>query len=222
VSVYAAFGCGRMVWSNRCEGIPPEKAREPSVLFREYFARMASPFHSMALLGRIHPLVIHFPIALVLIAACAELIATFSGRLYWRTVAVANVRAGAAFGVIAAIAGWFLPRVLGLDSTALLEWHRWLGTLAALCIVAAALVSAGADRRSPMEFRLYRLTLFSAAALVAVTGHLGGLLVWGPDLLRAVGGTRGGDRRQGRSARPVRRSGSQKALSIAEASRRRL
>jgi uncharacterized membrane protein len=138
----------------------------------------------MTLLGRIHPLVIHFPIALVLVAALAELIATSTGRLYWRTVAVANLRAGAAFGVIAAIAGWFLPRVLGLDSTALLEWHRWIGTLAALLIVVAALGSAGADRRSPMEFRLYRLTLFSAAALVAVTGHLGGLLVWGPDLLR--------------------------------------
>lgn len=138
----------------------------------------------MTLLGRIHPLVIHFPIALVLVAALAELIATFTGRLYWRTVAVANLRAGAAFGVIAAIAGWFLPRVLGLDSTALLEWHRWIGTLAALLIVVAALESAGADGRSPMEFRLYRLTLFSAAALVAVTGHLGGLLVWGPDLLR--------------------------------------
>ena len=70
----------------------------------------------MASLGRIHPLVIHFPIALVLIAALAELIATITGRLYWRTVAVANVRVGAAFGVIAATAGWFLPRVLGLDS----------------------------------------------------------------------------------------------------------
>ena len=138
----------------------------------------------MTLLGRIHPLVIHFPIALVLVAALAELIATVTGRLYWRTVAVANLRAGAAFGVIAAIAGWFLPRVLGLDSTALLEWHRWIGTLAALLIVVAALGSGGADRRSPMAFGLYRLTLFAAAALVAVTGHLGGTLVWGPDLLR--------------------------------------
>jgi uncharacterized membrane protein len=138
----------------------------------------------MASLGRIHPLVIHFPIALVLIAALAELIATITGRLYWRTVGVANVRVGAAFGVIAATAGWFLPRVLGLDSSALLEWHRWLGTLAASLIVVAALVSAGAERRSPTGFQLYRLTLYSAAALVAVTGHLGGLLVWGPGFFR--------------------------------------
>jgi hypothetical protein len=28
------------------------------------------------------------------------------------------------------------------------------------------------------------MTLFWAAALVAVTGHLGGLLVWGADFLR--------------------------------------
>ena len=158
--------------------------RQRSVLFPEYFARSAGLRHSMALLGRIHPLVIHFPIALVLIAAFAEVIATTTGRLYWRTVAIANLRTGAAFGVIAAIAGWFLPRVLGLDSSALLEWHRWLGTLAASLMVAAALGSGGADRGSPAQLRLYRLTLLSAAALVAVTGHLGGLLVWGPNFFR--------------------------------------
>ena len=109
----------------------------------------------MASLGRIHPLVIHFPIALVLIAALAELIATITGRLYWRTVGVANVRVGAAFGVIAATAGWFLPRVLGLDSSALLEWHRWLGTLA------ASVPGCGARRGA----RDARLTLWSAAPL---------------------------------------------------------
>jgi hypothetical protein len=31
---------------------------------------------------------------------------------------------------------------------------------------------------------VYRITLFWAAGLVAVTGHLGGLLVWGADFLR--------------------------------------
>jgi hypothetical protein len=31
---------------------------------------------------------------------------------------------------------------------------------------------------------MYQFALFGAAALVAVTGHLGGLFVWGADFLR--------------------------------------
>ena len=42
---------------------------------------------------------------------------------------------------------------------------------------------AGSDRSSAQHW-IYRLALLGAAALVAVTGHLGGLLVWGADFLR--------------------------------------
>src|SRR5581483_9126242 len=138
----------------------------------------------MALIGRLHPLLVHFPIALVLIAAAAEGIATVSGEWRWRTVAVANVRIGAAFGLVTAFAGWRLARALGMDWTGALALHGWLGAIATSAIAAAALVSAGADGRSRLEFLLYRVMLFAAAALVAVTAHLGGLLVWGADFLR--------------------------------------
>jgi len=67
----------------------------------------------MALIGRLHPLLVHPPVALVLIAAVAEVIATFSGQWRWRAVAVANVRAGAAFGLVTAIAGWRLASAPG-------------------------------------------------------------------------------------------------------------
>jgi len=52
----------------------------------------------MALIGRLHPVLVHFPIGLVLIAAVAELVAITTGRGHRRVVAVANVRAGAVFG----------------------------------------------------------------------------------------------------------------------------
>ena len=56
----------------------------------------------MALLGRLHPLLIHFPIALVIAAALAEGAAT--------------------------IAGWRLALAPEMEASPLLEWHRWLGT----------------------------------------------------------------------------------------------
>jgi hypothetical protein len=99
-------------------------------------------------------------------------------------VAVANVRVGAVFAIGAAIAGWGLASSPGMEPTSSLDWHRWLGTIAAVAVSGAALATAGARGRSPLAWWVYRITLFWAAALVAVTAHLGGLLVWGADFLR--------------------------------------
>jgi len=138
----------------------------------------------MALIGRLHPLLVHFPIGLGLIAAVAEVVAMTTGLGDWQAVAVVNVRVGAVFAIGAAIAGWRLASSPGMEATSSLDWHRWLGTIAAVAVSGAALATAGARGRSPFALWVYRMTLFWAAVLVAVTGHLGGLLVWGADFLR--------------------------------------
>jgi hypothetical protein len=61
--------------------------------------------------------------------------------------------------------------------------HRWLGLAGAVAAVAAALAT-GEMNRPPRRLWLYRLALFWAAALVAVAGHVGAVLVWGADFLR--------------------------------------
>jgi uncharacterized membrane protein len=137
----------------------------------------------MALIGRFHPLLVHFPIALILIAAIAELVAVTTRFPEWHTVAVANVRAGAAFAVVAAGAGWLLATSRIVEASLGLEWHRWLGVMAALATVVAAVTTRDIDRPSGPLW-LYRIALFSAAALVAVAGHFGAVLVWGADFLR--------------------------------------
>jgi uncharacterized membrane protein len=138
----------------------------------------------MALVGRLHPLLVHFPIGLILIAAAAEAAATITRRADWRGVAIVNARVGALFAIGAAVAGWRLASSPGIDVSVSLEWHRWLGVIAALAASGAALATAGADGSAPLPRWTYRFALFWAAALVAVTGHLGGLLVWGADFLR--------------------------------------
>jgi uncharacterized membrane protein len=135
----------------------------------------------MALIGRLHPLLIHFPIALVVVGALAEFVAVVTADERWRTVAVGNVRAGAVFALLAAVAGWRLALAPQMEGSALLEWHRWLGTAAAAAALAAALSTGSIRRRSALT---YRTALFAAGTLVAVTGHFGGLLVWGADFLR--------------------------------------
>lgn len=138
----------------------------------------------MALIGRLHPLLIHFPIALVIVAVVAEGVALVTEKDWWRTFAVGNLRTGAAFALIAALAGWRLSATQAPDTTSLLEWHRWLGTLAAGATVGAALVASDANDRSCVELWIYRITLFAAGTLTALAGHVGGLLVWGADFMR--------------------------------------
>ena len=138
----------------------------------------------MAFAGRLHPLLLHFPLALIVVAAVAELIAVLTTFRAWHVVAVANVRVGAVFAVATAITGWLMASSSLVDDMRTLDWHRWIGTTAALAIFGAALATAGADGQSPKVRWLYRIALFWAAALVGVAGHLGARLVWGADFLR--------------------------------------
>jgi uncharacterized membrane protein len=137
----------------------------------------------MAITGQLHPLLIHFPIALVIVAVVAEALAAATHDARWRPVAVSNLRAGAAFALIAVVAGWRMAVVMGMDKTPLLEWHRWLGTIGAGVAVAAAFATSTLGSRSLIELWMYRIALLCAAVLVATAGHLGGLMVWGADFL---------------------------------------
>ena len=136
----------------------------------------------MALVGRLHPLLLHFPIALLLFAALAELLSLAARSPEWHLVAVANVRAGAALAVATAGAGWLLATSRMVEVSPTLEWHRWLGLMAALAAVAAALATIGIGDR-PRRRPVYLIALLSAAALVAVAGHFGAVLVWGANFL---------------------------------------
>src|SRR5260221_10401748 len=132
----------------------------------------------MALTGRVHPLLVHFPIALVLIAAVAELVSLTTQFPEWHMVAVANIRVGAAFAVASAGAGWILASSRIVEASPALEWHRWLGLVTALAALTAALAT-GEMNRPPKRLGLYRMAVFSAAGGVGAAGDVGGVAVWG-------------------------------------------
>ena len=131
----------------------------------------------MAFAGRLHPVLIHFPIALVLLAVTAETVFLAARDARWQFIASVSVQAGAISAAAAAGAGWLLAAAVAMDPTPYLVWHRWLGTAVAVLALAAALaVRARATT-------LYRVSLFTAGALLPIAGHLGGVLVWGADFL---------------------------------------
>ncbi len=90
------------------------------------------------------------------------------------------VRLGAAGAIGAAALGWTRGSYSG-DASAILAFHRWIGTAACICSIAAALLSF--QQRWPHPW-LFRASLFSCAALVGLAGHLGGLTVYGEAYFR--------------------------------------
>ncbi|MEK7271184.1 MAG: DUF2231 domain-containing protein [Planctomycetota bacterium] len=135
-------------------------------------------------LGVFHPAAVHFPIALLLVAALAEIIAFFSSASFFRSAARFNVLIGAAGAIVAMFLGFLAEdeyHGIGiLAGVPLLTIHKSLGISATVLAVFTAILSEWSQRRESLSLmRFYRAFLFVAAVAVAVTGFFGGTLVYG-------------------------------------------
>jgi uncharacterized membrane protein len=151
------------------------------------FSEPESPIRSLPtrllqLFGKLHVLMIHFPIALLAAAAIAESWLIWKGRWGMSPVVRFCVLLGAGAAVVAAVAGWVHASYgpLGSDTGQTLALHRWLGTAAGVGAVATALACEW-DVLQTRRSSLFRAILFFSAALVGAAGHFGGMLVYGSD-----------------------------------------
>ncbi|HKB91762.1 MAG TPA: DUF2231 domain-containing protein [Opitutaceae bacterium] len=121
------------------------------------------------LLGEFHPVVVHFPIVLTLIATLAYLFKQATTCLFC-------LRLGAFAAPVAAAFGWFNAEFANYTakSAALLNWHRWLGVSAAVVAILAWLCT----KRSG---RVLGAVLIVGSILVIAAGAAGGALVYGLD-----------------------------------------
>jgi len=152
----------------------PQVATPPAPSLKTNILRRLGPFHLVA---------VHFPIALLISAAVAE---------FWRAIRygrspTAEVRfcvlLGAASAVITASLGWIhASNGFGAGAPQMLFLHRWIGTIAAAWATGTAMLSEREERRG-VRSQWFRAWLFCGALLVAVEGHLGGMLVHGDDFL---------------------------------------
>ena len=130
-------------------------------------------------LGRLHPIIVHFPIAFF----PAALFTAIVGRK--RPVFAVPVRfliiAGGTIAPIAAMLGWLDAGFNPATDDWLLQTHRWLGTGLGIGGLAIALWSW----RSPAASggRAMVLVLTAVTAAIAVQGWFGGAMVHGVDHL---------------------------------------
>jgi uncharacterized membrane protein/mono/diheme cytochrome c family protein len=134
-------------------------------------------------LGPFHLVAVHFPIALLISAAFTELWLALRGSQVPTPWVRFCILLGAASAVITATLGWIhAGSGNGIGAPTILSLHRWIGTTVAAWSIATALLSERNERRG-VRTALFRAWLWFGALLVAVEGHLGGMLVHGDDFL---------------------------------------
>ncbi|MEM7165761.1 MAG: c-type cytochrome domain-containing protein [Planctomycetota bacterium] len=131
--------------------------------------------------GRLHVVLIHFPVALLLLAAPLALLGRLREDRFWERASVEAVAIGGAAACVAVGSGWANAHyeAHGGALADLVFWHRWCGVAAAALAVVAVLLASRARTA-------YLIVLFATAGLTGWVGHLGGSLVFGEDYFSKV------------------------------------
>lgn len=137
-------------------------------------------------LGRLHPLAVHFPVCLILVAAILELftLKNFSSNL--RPGINLLVALGAMSAVLSVVFGLLLARE-GDYGQDIIDIHKWAGiATGVLAAIAWILLRQIQERKQASQVKLYRGILFFTAIAVSIAGHFGASITHGKDYLTAT------------------------------------
>lgn len=136
----------------------------------------------IALLGRYHPVLVHFPVALVVGAAVAEVVYMMRARQSYGDAARFMINLAVVFSVLTAVAGFMAAsgKVYSQELQGVFNIHRVAGVATPVLVLLAAGLCEGVRRSGQVwEQMLYRVILLLAVVSVAVAGYHGGELVYG-------------------------------------------
>ena len=138
--------------------------------------------HRPPLIGRIHPLVVHFPICCLLLAVLAEFLYLTLGPR-WDPAVRFLVYIGTCGAVVAVTTGSFFADQGTMFHRAdlVLTRHEVVGWITMLLALTASGCLLMSDR--PRMRLAFRLLMLMTAASAGLTGHLGGTMVYGEHFL---------------------------------------
>jgi len=144
-------------------------------------------------LGVLHPILVHFPVALTAVAAVAALLSLLFAKSFFRNAATYTIVLAALFVVPGTLTGEEAEDAKGVTSDALherVEAHEETGSIAMYVVIAAAVLQ-GLSHLKPLAsgpwFKWVALLgILAAAGIAGYTGYLGGEVMRGPDHLKNV------------------------------------
>ncbi|MCA9323112.1 MAG: hypothetical protein KDB53_20395 [Planctomycetes bacterium] len=134
-----------------------------------------------SMLGRFHPLFVHFPIALLLAALLAEVLSLRGGWGLASQVARFCLALGA-FSAVASVTTGLIAADRPGSFPEVLDRHKLSGIITAGLALVGLFANELRHRRGTTPWPA-RLVLLAAAVLVAFSAHQGGELVYGEDWL---------------------------------------
>lgn len=144
-------------------------------------AEAAEPDGPLAVLENVHPATVHFPIALLLMAAILEVV-SMMGLAEKTDRTVELLLYGATIGAgIAALFGW-IHTGLWFGGESAMQLHRWTGTALVPAMAGLTLVARKAGQQQGRR-GLLRVGLLVGSIAILLQGYWGGELAHGTDHL---------------------------------------
>lgn len=132
-------------------------------------------------LGRLHPMMLHFPIALLLLSMGMEFFRfrkEFNKEKFYQDFLTYLLLFSSVSAALAAVMGLFLSLEEGYDGAAL-TWHKWLG---AGIVFLASILYFARDKTWYRE-KLAKISAFSLIVITMMAGHYGASLTHGEDFI---------------------------------------
>jgi uncharacterized membrane protein/mono/diheme cytochrome c family protein len=132
----------------------------------------------LQVLGAIHPLIVHFPIALAIVAALAMLLHWIGRHEGFGDFAFHCTWIAALASVSVAASGWFFADTSRASDELFL--HRWFGIGSSVGLIVLAFMTSLVRGDSwPGLLKVSRFASLLVAVGIGITAHFGGDMVWG-------------------------------------------
>ena len=134
-----------------------------------------------SLLGKFHPILVHFPIAGVFFTFLLQMVSfLFKEQDLYFSIGVLLILSVLSI-VVATLSGWNnadMRSFTGEDLN-LVFWHRWLAIASNVLVVLTMILHSKCKEAQGIVFGAYMFFLILSVSLISLTGHFGGILVYG-------------------------------------------
>src|SRR5436190_4269193 len=127
-------------------------------------------------LGHFHPLLVHFPIGLIILLALLEFLTRYPRLKEASGSARFILLLAVPLALFTALCGWLLS-IHGSYDRSLIQWHMWTGIGTAVACAVVGILFWLDWKRS------YRFFLFLTFILLVIASHFGGSITHGRDYL---------------------------------------